>query len=54
MIPLPRHIKSCDYDELIELALAIKDKEWFLELAQRKKELEAVEKEVRRDFGFID
>jgi hypothetical protein len=54
MQPLPRHIKSCDYDELIELALAIKDKEWFLDLTHRKKKLEAAEEEVRRDFGFVD
>jgi len=54
MKPLPRHIRSCDYDELIEQALAIMDKEWFLDLTRRKKELEAAEEEVRRDFGFID
>ncbi|WP_164779513.1 hypothetical protein [Paenibacillus kobensis] len=54
MQPLPRHIRSFDYDELIELALAIRDKEWFLDLTYRKKELKAAEEEVRRDFGFVD
>ncbi|EFM12533.1 hypothetical protein PaecuDRAFT_0044 [Paenibacillus curdlanolyticus YK9] len=54
MQTLTRHIKSCDYDELIELALAIKDKHWFLDLTQRKKELEAAEGEFRRDFAYVD
>ncbi|WP_168735605.1 hypothetical protein [Cohnella fermenti] len=44
MQPLPRYIASSDFDDLMELALADGDKEWFLDLVQRKKE--------RRDHGF--
>ncbi|WP_158630160.1 hypothetical protein [Cohnella sp. AR92] len=54
MRSLPRYIASSDFDDLIELALANGDKEWFLDLVQRKKELEKAEAEVRRDLGFED
>ncbi len=54
MKPQPRHIKSSDYDDLIEHALAMGDNEWFTDLINRKKKLEVAEEEVRRDFGFIN
>lgn len=41
MQPLPRYITSSDFDDLIELASAKGDKEWFLDLVQRNKELES-------------
>lgn len=50
----PRTIASKDYGELIEHALAMKDKEWFEELVRKKKELQALEKEVRRDIGMSE
>ncbi len=47
-------IVSNDYDALIEQALAMKDQEWFDELVRKKKELQAVEEEVRKYIGLID
>lgn len=52
MQPLPIYMALSDFDDLIELALANGDKEWFLELVRRRKELEEVETKVRRDLGF--
>ncbi|WP_311080834.1 hypothetical protein [Paenibacillus polymyxa] len=51
---IPKQMHSSDYDLLIDQALAIADKEWFEELVKKKNELAALEKEVRRDFGFDD
>jgi hypothetical protein len=47
MKPQPRHIKSSDYDDLIEHALAMGDEEWFTDLIFRKKKLEVAEEEVQ-------
>jgi len=45
---------SEDYDELIDLALAQKDKEWFEELVKKQKRLRELEIQVRRELGVLD
>ncbi|MED0759123.1 IDEAL domain-containing protein [Aneurinibacillus thermoaerophilus] len=45
---------SEDYNELIDMALAMKDKEWFEELVKRQKRLRELEVEMRRLLGVID
>lgn len=45
---------SEDYDELIDLALAQKDKEWFKELVKKQKRLRELEIQVRRELGVLD
>ena len=45
---------SEDYDELIEMALAQKDKEWFEELVEKQKRLRKLEIEMRRELGVLD
>ncbi|NQF16094.1 IDEAL domain-containing protein [Brevibacillus sp. HB1.3] len=45
---------SEDYDELIDLALAKKDKEWFEELVKKQKRLREIEIEMRRELGVLD
>jgi len=50
----PNHMRSEDYNELIEMALAQKDKEWFEELVTRQKRLREMEIEARRLLGVMD
>jgi hypothetical protein len=45
---------SEDYDEMIDMALAMKDKEWFEELIKRQKRLREMEIEARRELGVLD
>lgn len=51
---LPRMIASKDYEALIEKALEMNDQEWFNELVRKKKELQELEEEVRKDIGFTE
>ncbi|WP_157696722.1 MULTISPECIES: IDEAL domain-containing protein [Brevibacillus] len=45
---------SEDYDEMIDMALAMKDKEWFEELVTKQKRLRELEIEMRRELGVLD
>lgn len=45
---------SEDYDELIDMALAMKNKEWFEELVKKQKRLRELEIEMRRELGVLD
>ncbi|WP_281869512.1 IDEAL domain-containing protein [Brevibacillus parabrevis] len=45
---------SEDYDELIDMALAQKDKEWFEELVNKQKWLRELEIQARRELGVLD
>jgi|GEM_PF-1393419 len=49
-----RFVASGDYDALIELALIMKDKQWFEELVKKKQKLRQLEEEVRNDLGFVE
>ena len=51
---VPRFIASGDYDALMHHALEIGDKDWFEELAKKKRELQALEEETRRDLGLSE
>ncbi len=50
----PNHLKLEDYNGLIDIALAQKDKKWFEELVKRQKRLREMEIEARRLLGVID
>jgi hypothetical protein len=50
----PNHMCSEDYNELIEMALEKKDKEWFRELVKRQKSLREMEIEMRRWLGVME
>ena len=45
---------SEDYDEMIDMALAMKDKEWFEELVKKQRRLRELEIEMRRELGVLD
>ncbi|MGM0715471.1 IDEAL domain-containing protein [Brevibacillus parabrevis] len=45
---------SEDYDVLIDMALAMKNKEWFEELVKKQKRLRELEIEMRRELGVLD
>ncbi|UED67824.1 IDEAL domain-containing protein [Brevibacillus sp. HD3.3A] len=45
---------SEDYDEMIDMALAMKDKEWFEELVKKQRRLREMEIEARRELGVLD
>ncbi|MGG0884062.1 IDEAL domain-containing protein [Brevibacillus parabrevis] len=45
---------SEDYDEMIDMALAMKDKEWFKELVKKQRRLRELEIEMRRELGVLD
>ena len=45
---------SEDYDEMIDMALAVKDKKWFEELVTKQKRLRELEIEMRRELGVLD
>jgi hypothetical protein len=47
-------MRSEDYDDLIDLALAMKNKEWFEELLTKQKQLRELEIEMRRELGVLD
>ncbi|WP_242772462.1 IDEAL domain-containing protein [Brevibacillus parabrevis] len=50
----PVQMHSEDYDALIDLALAKKDKAWFEELVRQQKRLREMEIEMRRELGVLD
>ncbi len=50
----PTMMRSEDYNELIDMALSTKDKEWFDELLKKQKLLREMEIEMRRMLGVID
>ncbi|CAM3662064.1 IDEAL domain-containing protein [Brevibacillus invocatus] len=50
----PMMMCSEDYDELIDMALAMKNKEWFEELVKKQKRLREIEIEMRRELGVLD
>ncbi|WP_289140969.1 IDEAL domain-containing protein [uncultured Brevibacillus sp.] len=50
----PMMMCSEDYDELIDMALAMKNKEWFEELVKKQKRLRELEIEMRRELGVLD
>lgn len=45
---------SEDYDEMIDMALALKDKEWFEELVKKQKWLRELEIQARRELGVLE
>ncbi|GIO32248.1 hypothetical protein J2TS6_33890 [Paenibacillus albilobatus] len=45
---------SENYDEMIDMALAMKDKDWFEELVKKQKRLRELEIEMRRELGVLD
>ncbi|MEY8747015.1 hypothetical protein AB9M62_48620 [Bacillales bacterium AN1005] len=49
----PNHMCSEDYNELIDMALAQWDKEWFVDLVQRQKQLRTMEIEIRHWLGVV-
>lgn len=50
----PTMMRSEDYNELIDMALSTKDKDWFEELQKKQKRLREMEIEMRRMLGVID
>ncbi|MFI8711685.1 IDEAL domain-containing protein [Brevibacillus brevis] len=45
---------SEDYDEMIDMALAMNNKEWFEELVKKQKRLRELEIEMRGELGVLD